>query len=299
MDGFRRQICRLMSIESKIEAWVSNKKFKKFLSKLYGFGASVVILGALFKIEHWAGASYMLSAGLLTESIIFFFYAFDNSEEAPEVVASPAQQQGAVTTIFRADGTPMQVGGGPVIPYNGPHSAVALAKFDDMLLEADISVDTFERLGMGIRKLGETTENLNSMGDVAEASQRYMNTLQQADASLDWLTKTYETAIGKVTSSTIFKYQSIAKSMNVIERETQSYQMQVETLNDNLAVLNKIYSKQRKEAENYLRNLSESAEESAKYQERMRELNDNIQSLNQFYGGVLTSLNVRRSRGLH
>jgi gliding motility-associated protein GldL len=286
-----------MSIESKIEAWVSNKKFKKFLSRLYGFGASVVILGALFKIEHWNGASYMLSVGLITESIIFFFYAFDSSEEAPEVVPS---SHGAATTIFRADGTPMQMGsGGSVIPYNGPHSAVALAKFDEMLLEADISVDTFERLGMGIRKLGETTDNLNTMGDVAEASQRYMKTLQTADSSLDRLTKTYETAIGKVTSSTIFKYQAISKSLNVIERETQSYQVQVEMLNDNLSILNKIYRRQRKEAENYLQNLSESAEESAKYQERMHELNDNIQSLNQFYGGVLSSLNVRRSRGLH
>jgi chromosome segregation ATPase len=84
--------------------------------------------------------------------------------------------------------------------------------------------------------------------------------------------------------------------LSVIEQETVSYQQQIETLNDHLSVLNKLYGRQRKESEKYLHYLSESADESAKYQEKMKELNGNIQSLNDFYGGVLTSLKVKHKR---
>jgi gliding motility-associated protein GldL len=283
-----------MGFESKIEALVQNKKFKKFLSRLYGLGASVVILGALFKIEHWPGASIMLSAGLITESIIFFFFAFDSTPEDPH--ESPNAQKDVVV-VYDADGQIIQGASLPIGQQSvNNQGSVALARFDEMLLEAEISSETFERLGMGIRKLGETTENLNSMGDVAEASHRYLKTLESADESLDKLTKTYESAIGKVTSSTLFKYKTIAKSLSVIEQETVSYQQQIETLNDHLSVLNKLYGRQRKESEKYLHYLSESADESAKYQEKMKELNGNIQSLNDFYGGVLTSLKVKHKR---
>ena len=54
-----------------------DKRFKSFLSTLYSLGASVVVLGALFKIQHWPGAGFMLSAGLITEALIFFIYAFE------------------------------------------------------------------------------------------------------------------------------------------------------------------------------------------------------------------------------
>ena len=56
---------------------VNGKRFKNFMAKLYGFGASIVILGAMFKIMHWEGANYMLVIGLTTEAVIFFFSAFE------------------------------------------------------------------------------------------------------------------------------------------------------------------------------------------------------------------------------
>src|SRR5215510_14333882 len=57
------------------------KKFKKFMARLYGWGASVVILGALFKIQHYPGAGVMLVIGLSTEAVIFFFSAFEPPHE--------------------------------------------------------------------------------------------------------------------------------------------------------------------------------------------------------------------------
>jgi gliding motility-associated protein GldL len=52
---------------------MGGKKWKSFMAKLYGFGAAIVIVGAMFKIMHWPGAGPMLVVGLSTEAVIFFF----------------------------------------------------------------------------------------------------------------------------------------------------------------------------------------------------------------------------------
>src|SRR3954466_5495966 len=60
---------------------MGGKKWKSFMAKLYGFGAAVVIIGAMFKIMHWPGAGPMLVVGLSVEAIIFFFSAFEPPHE--------------------------------------------------------------------------------------------------------------------------------------------------------------------------------------------------------------------------
>ena len=61
-----------------------SKKWKNFMAKLDGGGAALVIVGALFKIEHWPFASVFLVIGLSTEAIIFFFSAFEPPHEDPD-----------------------------------------------------------------------------------------------------------------------------------------------------------------------------------------------------------------------
>ena len=61
--------------------FVNSSGWKNFMAKLYGWGAALVIVGALFKIQHWPGAGTMLTVGLLTEAIIFFFSAFEPLRE--------------------------------------------------------------------------------------------------------------------------------------------------------------------------------------------------------------------------
>ena len=63
---------------------VRSRGFRNFMAKVYGWGASVVILGALFKINHYPGADIMLIVGLGTESLIFFFSAFEPPYVEPD-----------------------------------------------------------------------------------------------------------------------------------------------------------------------------------------------------------------------
>lgn len=276
-----------MSLENRIQKLVQTKVFKKLLARLYGWGASVVVLGALFKLQHWNGAGIMLATGLITEAIIFFFYAFDEEEEPakvyPEIIQSSndTSEEGVEALSSSGEENRKAIGGGG--------SSLALAKFDKMLEEAEITPDMLMELGIGMRKLGETTESLNSMGNVSVASKRYMKTIKSADESLARLAKTYETTITKVTCSTVFKYKSIANSLSVIEEESRSYQQQMESLNKTVSALNTIYKLQRKEADDYLKDLKESAAESQKYRKQMTELNDNLSELNKFYRKMLSA----------
>ena len=70
-----------MSLISSIEKVTEAKWYKVMMPKLYGWGASLVIIGALFKIEHWQYASLFLTIGLSTEAIIFFFSAFEKNPD--------------------------------------------------------------------------------------------------------------------------------------------------------------------------------------------------------------------------
>ena len=173
---------------------VQSSGWKNFIAKLYGLGASVVILGALFKIQHWRLAGTMLTIGLITEAIIFFFSAFEplheevdwslvypelagipDDEDVSELAARSGKQYGAVSGF----------GGGGA-------GSVALAKFDEMLEKAEITPDLFQKLGVGMKKLGESTANMNAMGDVSAASSVYMNTINTANDSLGKLSDSYK-----------------------------------------------------------------------------------------------------------
>src|ERR1041385_8207549 len=64
-----------------LETFVKSKTYKTFMSRLYGWGASIVIVGALFKIQHWPLSGVFLVLGLSTEAVIFFFSAFEPPHE--------------------------------------------------------------------------------------------------------------------------------------------------------------------------------------------------------------------------
>jgi len=271
---------------SGIDTLVQSKAFKKTMDKLYGFGASVVVLGALFKLQHWAGADYMLTAGLVTEAVIFFFYAF-NSEPEPEhvnaeVIESPQVRFDSITS-FQANQQPAALGG---------EGFFALSNFDKMLAEAEITPRMLQELGIGMRKLGETASTMNSMGNVSVVSNQYMKTIKSADLSLAKLSKTYEDTISKVTSKTVFKFKSIANSLSVIEDEAMTYQRNMKSINRSLSDMSTVYMLQKREAAEYLNDMAETAADTKRYREEIKKLNENLSALNNVYGNMLNAMKV-------
>jgi gliding motility-associated protein GldL len=290
---------------------VQSSGWKNFIAKLYGLGASVVIIGALFKIQHWPLASEMLTLGLLTEAVIFFFSAFEPlheeidwslvypelagipEDETPEIAAHGGKHHGAVS-------------GGGGGGYGGGAGAVALAKFDEMLEKAEISPDLFQKLGVGMKKLSDSTANINVMGDISAASSKYMATINTANDSLGKLSESYQST-AKVINETGSTYRNMADSLSVIEVGGKSYQQQLESLNKNLSALNAVYELQRKGADDHIKesdtiykgiqglmkDLSDSAGDTKKYREQITKLNDNLSALNNVYGNMLAAMNVK------
>jgi gliding motility-associated protein GldL len=283
---------------------VQSSGWKNFIAKLYGLGASVVIVGALFKIQHWPLAGTMLTIGLLTEAVIFFFSAFEPLHEEidwtlvyPELAGIP--EEGADELPSHGSRHQGAVGGGGA-------GSLALAKFDEMLENAEITPDLFQKLGVGMKKLGEATSNMTAMGDVSAASAKYMNTINAANDSLGKLSESYQTTT-RVINETGNNYKNIADSLSVIETGGKSYQQQLEVLNKNLSALNTVYELQKKGADDHLKeseslykglqglmkDLTDSADDTKKYREQITKLNDHLSALNNVYGNMLAAMNVK------
>jgi gliding motility-associated protein GldL len=294
---------------------VQSSGWKNFIAKLYGLGASVVIVGALFKIQHWPLAGTMLTIGLLTEAVIFFFSAFEPLHEEidwslvyPELAGIPEDEtpEIAASHTGKYSGGSSGGGSGGGGGYGGGSGAVALAKFDEMLEKAEISPDLFQKLGVGMKKLSESTANMNSMGDVSAASAKYMSTINGANESLGKLSDSYQSTT-RLINETGSAYRTMADSLSVIEVGGKSYQQQLESLNKNLSALNAVYELQRKGADEHLKesdslykgiqgimkDLSESAGDTKKYREQITKLNENLSALNNVYGNMLSAMNVK------
>jgi len=286
---------------------VQSSGWKNFIAKLYGLGASVVIIGALFKIQHWPLAGTMLTIGLLVEAVIFFFSAFEPLHEEidwslvyPELAGIPEDESPELASHGGRHHGGVISGGG------GGAGSVALAKFDEMLEKAEITPDLFQKLGVGMKKLSDSTANMNAMGDVSAASTKYMSSINSANDSLGQLTESYKST-AKAINETGSTYKNMADSFSVIEVGGKSYQQQLESLNKNLSALNAVYELQRKGADNHIKeteslyngiqglmkDLSESAGDTKKYREQIIKLNDNLSALNNVYGNMLSAMNVK------
>jgi len=245
---------------------VQSSGWKNFMAKLYGIGASIVIVGALFKIQHWSGAGIMLTIGLLTEAVIFFFSAFEPLHEEidwtlvyPELAgipeegteALPSQGSGRARDTG-AIGSGGYSGGGFGGGYGGGAGSAALAKFDEMLEKAEITPDLFQKLGSGMKKLGDATSNINAMNDIAAASNTYSATVKGATDALGKLSESYQAAT-RTVNETGSTYKTIADNLSVMQEGGRSYQQQLEMLNKNLSALNTAYELQKKGADNHLK----------------------------------------------
>lgn len=280
---------------------VHTSKWKAFMAKLYGWGASVVIVGALFKIQHYPGAGLFLAIGLLTEATIFFFSAFEPLKEDPDWKLVYPQLDPNYTGPGFEGITAGGFGGG-----GGIAGGTGLTEFDKMLSNAGITPELFEKLSQGLKKLSDTTNHLNSLGDMSLTTNEYAGTIKKANDSLLNLSQSYiQTA--KAMSDTSTAYQVIGESSKNIEAGGKTYQEKLESLNKNLSALNAVYELQLRGANDHVKNsetiykdiegmmkdLSGSAGNTQKYREQVSKLNDNLAALNNVYGNMLAAMNVK------
>ena len=292
---------------------VQSSGWKNFMAKLYGLGASVVIIGALFKIQHWPLAGTLLTVGLMTEAVIFFFSAFEPLHEDVDWTLVYPELAG-MEDGEEFDQIPKSVGRG---------SSSALEKFDALLEQGEITPDLFNKLGRGLSKLNDTTEKLSDISDAGAATNDYVNNIKQAAATVNSYTESYAQSTEELKDSVTrlsgsydktanlitesgSNYQQLSESFSAIEGGSKSYGEQLESLNKNLSALNAVYELQLQGTDSHLKtsdalyknlddmmaDLQDTVEDTKKYREEVSKLSENLSALNTVYGNMLSAMNV-------
>jgi len=208
-----------MSFIDKIEQVTEAKWYKLMMPKLYGWGAAVVILGALFKIEHYPGASVMLATGLGMEAIIFFFSAFEKPHTEPDW-----------SLVY------------PELAHmEDPDHKRPAQQLDDALAKAKIDNELIESLNEGLRSFGESAKQLNETVTAAASISEYNTQIEEGVKNMNALNSLYElqlqTSNKQMEATTLF-LQNLQSSVE----DSKRFQQQVGGLADNLEQLNKVYS---------------------------------------------------------
>lgn len=259
-----------------------SKAWKAFMAKLYGFGAAVVIVGALFKIQHWAGASLMLIIGLSTEAVIFIFSAFEPLHEDPDwTLVYPELATGH-------DGD--DLGDIPEL-HEDPKSVTE--QLDNMLAQAKIEPELIESLGMGLRSLSNTANQLGEVSNATIATQDYVASVTSATAKVNQLADSYAQASHALTglSETSKPGTSAGEQMQKMSENltalNASYETQLRGANEHIATTNEMY----KGISELMSNLNASVEDTKRYKENIAALSKNLTALNTVYGNMLSAMN--------
>jgi gliding motility-associated protein GldL len=191
------------------------RQYRNFMAKLYGWGASVVIIGALFKINHYPGADIMLIIGLGTESLIFFFSAFEPPHVEPDWSLVYPQLAG----IYHGD----EMDASKALATG----ATVTQELDKMLAKAKIGPELIDSLGNGLRSLSETTSKLSNVSDASLANDQYVNTLKKATESAGTLSESYS---------------KTAKSLDHSQQVSNDQLNNMKLVSDNAASLSGVYA---------------------------------------------------------
>ncbi len=305
----------MMSISEIVET----KAYKKLMAKVYGWGAAVVLLGALFKIQHYPYAGEMLILGMGTEVMIFFLSAFEPLHEEidwtlvyPELAGMGDGFGEDVSDSYRRDrdtkvreqsrkvGSEYQTRGvtyaheqaqeveSETISSKGKvvtgRQVSSLSKFDKLLENANIGPEIFEKLGKGLGKLTDTASKLSDISNATVATDKYVNSMNNASASVNNFAENYDKS-SEVLKETVGSLSgAYLKTSEIITNSGD----------DLAASYNKL-------AEAFTTDLSSYSEENNTHKAELKTLNKNLSALNAVYELALnnTDEHIKKSEKIY
>lgn len=274
-------------------------KKKKIMNMVTGFGAAIVIIGAMFKIQHWPGATIALIGGLSVEAILFIMGAFeaphmevDWSLVYPELAVSHDEEHGDELDAHDDEGGASSHS--TAVSASAGNGDAVSQKLDQMLMDANIGGDLIESLGEGLRNFGETAQSLNSVGTASQATEGLVSSLEGASQNVDKMSDAYQKASESLAGITDLK------------GEGTSYAEQLVAMTKNLGELNGVYEQQieanagsmklssdiQQNINELLVNLSDSVEDTKRYKTEVAALGENLSKLNTVYGNMLSAMTL-------
>ena len=300
--------------KSSIERWINSPAGKQLLGAGYSLGASVVIIGAMFKILHLAGAGTMLGIGMSVEAFLFALGVFDQPHpdypwdkvydfenggmiygNTPDNIPSP-EDRSAVQSTTNVQGSRQSVG----------------LNYTQSIDNKDV-----QNLSDGIKNLSATAEQLAGLSEIAASAKQFTKSLDDATNFTNQFSKSQD-VLNHSTQLLTGSYQSISDGMETVDKHTKSYAAKVEEINKNLSAINSLYEvhlkniqaqteglNQQTDKVRLVTNVYESinidvqkmkdstriaAEESEHVKSETSRLTKQISDLNDVYGNMLNSL---------
>ncbi len=270
---------------NSIVLFFETDKGKYFKNLIIGLGASVVLLGALFKIQHWPGGSIMLTLGMSVEVFLFALLGLlpphaDYYWERfyPDITKNPhvdaVEKHGK--DAHKKEGS-------------------AVKSLDKMMEDAAINPQVIKRLGENFQKFGQTVDQIKDISEVTSATGAYSQSAREAAKALGEMKESFSGA-----TKTMGAFNSAAD-------DTMKFHDQVKVLSKNLGTLNQIYEVELSDANNHLKamnkfysnlvnaseSMANSAKDAANTKEQIALLAKNLTVLNQIYGNMLSAMQGR------
>ena len=298
---------------AKFMHWYGSYNGKNIVNIIYSVGASVVIIGALFKILHWPGASTVLMIGMFTEAFLFIIGALDHPHPEfhwenvfpqllefgtePGLLEEKSHQ--ARPTLLGAG----VAGGAPISGIAAPAAPAAAAAPAEPAKLQSLKEDEMKALKEGMAELAKTATQFAELGKVAEkgvklgekmaaaeqAAEIYASKISAAGAATD--------SYAAATANLAQNYALISNDIANVAEETRAYKQSVNEVGQKLASLNSVYELQLQavnaqvEAQKHVAAATkEAADAQLAFANGAKQLQKQVADLNGIYGNMLNAL---------
>jgi gliding motility-associated protein GldL len=200
-----------------------SKKSKKIMNMVYGLGAAIVIIGALFKIQHFnldffglfeISGGIMLTIGLVVEAIVFAISAFE-----------PVDDDLDWTKVYPELGDAKGYGDGA--------TGMLSQKLDDLLKEAKLDSTLISSLGNSIKSFKGAADGLSTVSETISSTNNYNEQMSIAAAKMESLNGLYQVQLDKANNQ--------AELNSFLAENSEKLKEQMETLTSNMSSLNGVY----------------------------------------------------------
>ena len=242
-----------------LEMFLSSEKGKRALNFCYSWGASIVIIGALFKLLHLPYANQILFIAMITEACVFFISAFErpNDEYHWEDVFPVLKSKNPLDRPAFSNGQDNATqengnNGMPFINMGGMQSNLGANAAASLGL--NVTEEDTKNLSESIKKLSGAANQISKMAELTEATQHYLEQLSSMSKKMEKFSEVTG-SLTEVSDTLLNSYKGIADNPSSVSQNATSYVEQMDALNRNIAGLNSVYEMQLKSISAQMENI--------------------------------------------
>jgi gliding motility-associated protein GldL len=249
-----------------------SQKWRSTMNYFYSIGASVVLLGALFKLQHWTGGGEMLMVGMSCEALIFFLSAFEPMVETPDW-----------SKVYPQLNPDFEIEEDLELPVKSTSGGL-----EAMLEKAEITPEMLAKLKKGLQDLTNTAKGISEISSATLATELYVRNLGQASQSVNSFSEVNNKATLSVERSLgdlVHSYEHSSKLISSSSKEmAETFTDSTKKINQQLASTSEKLSSSYKEfTESVHKDFSALSDNSKSYSGEISKMNASLATLNSSY----------------